>query len=631
MRFTIACILTMFLVSPLLAHLPEGVIDTQRGGVQPPSPQESLDQISVPEGFQVSLFASEPDVAQPIAINYDDRGRLWVLESYSYIEWKRAGKDRLLILEDTDHDGTFDTRKVFWDQGHHTSGFQLGFGGVWLCDAPELLFIPDLDGDDVPDGAPVVMLDGWTTEAEHNFFNGLTWGPDGWLYGRHGIKRASKVGPPGMPEEKRLDLSCGIWRFHPVKKHFEIWADGTVNPWGLDWNEEGEAFITTSVIDHFWHLVPGARYQRVAGQGTSSLHPHSYELMGPTSDHRHWSGGQTGRKALGGNDDAGGGHSHCGLVIYQADAWPREWRGKALFSNVLGQRINAERIERRGSAWTARHEQDFLRSGSEWFRAVDLRQGPWGEVMMAEWTDLGECHDRDGIHRSSGRIYEITFGAHRGRESFDVAEESTESLLKLMVHENSWWRRQALRNLHERVAKGETLPEAQIAAWKQGVASAPVRDAVSVIQALHALGMPFERWVPDVYEAVSQEAVRLHLLTLVFTESVPTKEQTDWLERVLAEETSKSVIYRIAALLQRFPLEQRWGLAEQLSRIKVSDEDWNVALMRWYGIEPLVAADPDWAMEIALESGHPWLSQSIARRAVAADALDHVAASSNLL
>ncbi|MEM1293752.1 MAG: PVC-type heme-binding CxxCH protein [Verrucomicrobiota bacterium] len=308
----------MVIASPLLADLPEGITDTQAEDEQPPSPKASLDLITLPKGFHISLFAGEPDVAQPIAINYDDRGRLWVLESFSYIEWKRTGKDRLLIFEDTDNDGRFDTRKVFWDKGNHSSGFQMGHGGVWLCDAPELLFIPDADRDDVPDGEPVVVLDGWTTEAEHNFFNGLNWGPDGWLYGRHGIKRGSKVGKPGTPEDERFDLSCGIWRYHPVKDRFEIWADGTVNPWGLDWNEEGEGFITTSVIDHFWHLVPGARYQRVPGQGTASLHPFSYGLMEPTSDHRHWSGGQTGRKDLAGNDVEGGGHSHSGLVISQA-------------------------------------------------------------------------------------------------------------------------------------------------------------------------------------------------------------------------------------------------------------------------------------------------------------------------
>lgn len=616
-----------------LAQLPEGVVDTQPGGDQPPTPEESLGMITVPEGFHVSLFAGEPDVAQPVAIEHDDRGRLWVLESFSYIEWKRTGKDRLLIFEDTDNDGRFDTRKIFWDQGNHTSGFQIGHGGVWLCDAPELLFIPDANRDDVPDGEPEVILDGWTTEAEHNFFNGLVWGPDGWLYGRHGIKKASKVGRPGTPGDERVDISCGIWRYHPTKKHFEVWADGTVNPWGLDWNEEGEGFIVTSVIDHLWHLVPGARYRRMPGQGTVSLNPYAYDLMEPTSDHRHWSGGETGRKDFGNNDDAGGGHSHCGMVIYQSDAWPEPYRGTAFFSNVLGQRINTDHLVRSDSAWTATHGDDFLKSSSEWFRSVDLKQGPYGEMMIAEWTDLGECHDRDGVHRSSGRLYEVWHGDRPGRKPFDVAAESTESLLGLLTHENVWWRRRALRNLYERVARGKTLSGDQIERLKEKMKTAPVPDAITAIQALHALDLPSDDWIRTGYEASldpvgseDRSAIRRHLLTLAFTEETPGEELVSWFEKAAAKEKDQSVLYRMAALLQRIPVERRWGAAEALSRLAIPQTDRNFVLMRWYGFEPLVAADPDKALSIALEAGHPYLTRSIVRRAVAAEALPTVVA-----
>ena len=242
--------LALFVATNAAAELPNGVRNTQRPGDEPPSPEEARALITVPEGFNVTLFAGEPDVAQPIAINYDDRGRLWVAESFSYIEWKRKGQDRISIFEDHDNDGRHDSKKVFWSKANHLSGFQVGHGGVWICDAPRLLFVPDKDRDDVPDGPPQVMLDGWATNAEHNFFNGLTWGLDGWLWGRHGIKKPSRVGKPGTPDKDRVELSCAIWRFHPVTHEFEIVADGTVNPWGLDWNEDGQPFITTSVVDH---------------------------------------------------------------------------------------------------------------------------------------------------------------------------------------------------------------------------------------------------------------------------------------------------------------------------------------------------------------------------------------------
>ena len=121
-----------------------------------------------------------------------------------------------------------------------------------------LLFIPDKNGDDIPDGEPEVVLDGWTTEAKHNVFNGLKWGPDGWLYGCHGILATSHVGRPGTPDDKRVPLNCCIWRYHPTRKTFEVVCNGTTNPWGIDFNEYGEGFFTNCVIDHAFHMIPGA-------------------------------------------------------------------------------------------------------------------------------------------------------------------------------------------------------------------------------------------------------------------------------------------------------------------------------------------------------------------------------------
>lgn len=616
--------ISAFACGSLVAQLPEGIVDTQDPGEMPPSPQEALKKISVPEGFHVSLFAGEPDVAQPIAINYDDRGRLWVAESFSYIEWKRSGQDRILIFEDTDQDGTFDKRTVFWDKGNHLSGFQIGHGGVWVCDAPNLLFIPDGNRDDIPDVEPEIILDGWTTEAEHNFFNGLTWGPDGWLYGRHGIKKPSLVGRPGTPDQDRVPLSCGIWRYHPVRKTFELYADGTINPWGLDWNEEGQAFFTTSVIDHLWHLVPGARYSRWDGMGTASLNPHSYGLMEPASDHRHWIGGQTERKQEGVHDHAGGGHSHCGLMIYQSDSWPEEYRGRAYFSNVLGRRINSDILERSQSGYVAKHADDFLKGGSDWFRATDLKQGPFGEMMMSEWTDLGECHDRDGIHRSSGRIYRVWHGDSPKPMTFDVAAMNTMELVGLLSHENVWWRRHALRNLYEREQEGaEAVP---ILLEKAETGS--VKDAVISLQALYAVTGSLD-WAKSLYEKNSgaeREAVRAQILNLVFFGDEPSSEFIHWLGKQISEEDSRLVQMWMAAALQRIPLEARWPGVELLSKINIPADDRNLTLMRWYATEPLVNTNLERALKLALSPGHPTLSENIARRAVSLGRIGEVLA-----
>src|SRR5882762_7601797 len=202
--------------------LPEGVLNTQDPHDKPLPPEEAVRRITVPDGFSISLFAGEPDVMQPIAFDFDDRGRLWVVECFSYPDWKTTNRDRILILTDKDGDGHFDERKVFFDQGNRLSGITLGFGGVWVTSPPNLLFFPDQDGNDRPDGPPVVHLDGFTLKAGHNLVNGLAWGPDGWLYGRHGITASSLVGRPGTRDNQRIQLNCSIWRYHPTRHIFEV-------------------------------------------------------------------------------------------------------------------------------------------------------------------------------------------------------------------------------------------------------------------------------------------------------------------------------------------------------------------------------------------------------------------------
>jgi len=587
----------------LSAQLPGGLQNTQEPPASPPSPEAALKLVTVPDGFRVSLFAGEPDVAQPIAIEYDDRGRLWVAESFSYIEWKRKGQDRVSIFIDRDNDGRFDERKTFWAKANHLSGIQIGHGGVWVCDAPQLLFIPDADRDDVPDGPPQVVLDGWAENAEHNFFNGLKWGPDGWLYGRHGIKKPSRVGRPGTPDDQRVELSCSIWRYHPVRKEFEVVADGTINPWGLDWNADGQPFITTSVVDHLWHLVPGARFARWENRREGHPNPYTYELMKPTSDHRHWLGGEKERRQLG-HDEQGGGHSHCGLMIYQAGQWPQEYRGRAFFNNVHGHRVNMDQLHRRGSGYVATHGRDFLRGNSDWFRGVSIIQSPDGGAMLAEWTDLGECHDRDGIHRTSGRLFKIDHRETAPVLNFDLQKKSDEELVAMLWHDNVWWSRHALRILQERITAGHKLPEKEV---QRIIARAP-----RYVVAVQALAVVRPKLLRRVFDQNEEEAIRAQVVHLLAHAGTPKAELVEWLAKKVSAEPSGLVHIHLASALQRFDLDQRWKLAEAL--LQLPDSDRNLALMIWYGFEPLAAMDPTRALKLAVRSKIPLIRQFTARR-----------------
>ncbi|MFM8274982.1 MAG: PVC-type heme-binding CxxCH protein, partial [Gemmata sp.] len=192
---------------------PPGLADTYKhAGLKP---LEAARAMTVPEGFSVSVFAGEPDLHQPIAFTIDHRGRLWVVEAFTYprrhpekgpVVPAKPGQpregDRILILEDTDGDGTFDKKTVFFEGLNLVSGIEVGFGGVWVGAAPYFLFIPHDEKSDKA-GDPKVLLDGWGYQDTHETLNAFIWGPDGWLYGCHGVFTHSAVGPPGATDAER--------------------------------------------------------------------------------------------------------------------------------------------------------------------------------------------------------------------------------------------------------------------------------------------------------------------------------------------------------------------------------------------------------------------------------------------
>ncbi len=437
--------------------------NTQKPGEEPPTPQKAADAITVPDGFQVRLFAGEPEVRQPVAMALDDRGRLWVAESYSYKEWKKTGEDRIIILEDTDNDGRHDKRTIFTGGIDHLSGMTVGWGGVWVCSSPNLLFYPDKNRDDIPDGEPEIVLDGWTTNAKHNFFNGLTWGPDGWLYGRHGITAPSKVGAPGTPDDKRVEFDCSIWRYHPVTKKFEIVCRGTTNPWGLDWNAAGDMFFSNNVNGHLWHGITGAFYPRM-GDREDPVAKFVYDRIPMCADHLHHAGSINDwtktRDGKGVHGKLGGGHSHCGLMIYQGAKWPKQYHGKAFIPNTHGRRVNVDRLDQEGPTYAARHENDFLFANNPWFRGVQIMYGPDGDVYLSDWTDLGECHDSDGVHRTSGRIYKIIYGDPSPPMKEKLWTMNEVDLVSLKNHQNQWYVRQSQHILQMRAATRGDYKEA---------------------------------------------------------------------------------------------------------------------------------------------------------------------------
>jgi putative membrane-bound dehydrogenase-like protein len=597
--------------------------------------EDAARAMKLPPGFSVKVCAAEPDVKQPIAMALDDRGRVWIAEAYEYPQRAKGdhGRDRILVFEDTDGDGRFDKRKVFFEGLNLVSGLEVGFGGVWVGAAPYFMFIPDQDENDVPDREPEILLDGWHWEDTHETLNSFIWGPDGWLYGCHGVFTHSRVGKPGTPDNQRVPLNAAIWRYHPTRHQFEVFAHGTSNPWGVDFDDYGQAFCTACVIPHLFHVIQGARYHRQAGQ---HFNPYTYVDIQTIADHRHY----LGKNPHAGNnksDDAGGGHAHAGAMIYLGDTWPQEYRGKIFMNNIHGQRLNMDVLTPRGSGFVGSHGPDFLLTQDRASQMLYMRYGPDANVYVIDWYDMQACHDEtpDVHDRSNGRVYKIVYGDQHTAPA-NLKEKSDRELAELVLHQNDWYVRHARRLLQERAAVREIDQDArdrltQIATDR----SAPVTRQLRAMWALHAIGMPHEvvirNLAADGDERLIAWAVRLAAENIE-SGSEPWKSWAEWpqlLERIARGNQGQpsgnyhSPIVRlaIASVVQRLPLEQRWPILEALTRHTEDADDHNLPLMYWYAAEPLAEADVNRALALGISCSQtiPLLRDFMLRRIASLD------------
>ena len=538
--------------------------------------------MTLPDGFQATVFAAEPDVQNPIGMAWDARGRLWVAENYTYSDrtdrFDLSMRDRVFIFEDRDNDGRADSRKVFTDDVQMLTSVEVGRGGVWLMCPPALMFVPDADGDDVPDGPPQVVLDGFDVAESnyHNFANGLRWGPDGWLYGRCGHSCPGRIGAPGTPDDQRVPLEGGLWRYHPDKKAVEVLCHGTTNPWGHDWDEHGELFFINTVIGHLWHAVAGSHFKESFGE---SKNPGVYERMGMIADHYHFetSGGWMNSRN-GEANDLGGGHAHIGMLIYQGDAWPEPYQGKLLTVNMHGLRANVERLERTHTGYVGRHEPDFLIAADPFFRGIDLSTGPDGNMFMIDWSDTGECHEHTGVHRLSGRIFKISYGDSQDRQAVvkPACLRGDGPLQRL------WRDYQAGRITPDQLRALEHDPDEHLRVW--------------------AIRLLTDFWPLDWVTGPNPSAV--------YPEDPATREM---LVRMARDDRSGLVHRVLASTLQRLPVDARQELATELVRHERYANDKDLALLTWYGLIPLGERQPKALSSIAKQSRWPLLTQSVAR------------------
>jgi len=570
---------------------------------------DAVKAMIVPDGFSVTLAASEPDIVRPIAFTTDDRGRLWVVEAHTYPvrAEEGKGKDRILIFEDTDGNGTLDSRKVFIEGLNMVSGIEFGFGGVWVGAAPYLMFIPIDESGDKPAGEPKILLDGWAYEDTHETLNSFKWGPDGWLYGTHGVFTHSNVGKPGAPDSERQPINAGVWRYHPTRHVFEVFAHGSSNPWGIDFNDVGQPFITVCVIPHLFHVIQGARYHR---QGGTHFNPYTYDDIKTIADHVHWLGDRGPHAGNFRSGAAGGGHAHAGAVFYLGNAhWGLD-RDAIMMNNINGYRVNVDHIKRSGSGYTASHGTDFINTNDFWSQWINFQLDPAGSMFVIDWYDKNQCHSPNpDVHdKTLGRIFKI---AHRQDKwvRVDLSKKSSLELVDLQLHENDWYVRHARRLLQERG------PEKQVheALWKIFNDNPEISRKLRALWALHVTdGLPESRLLELLGH--KDEYVRAWAIQLLAEGKAVSAEAQRKFESMAKADESAFVRLYLAAASQRMELDQRWTLLSNLSGRGEDAEDHNIPLMVWYGFEPLVGADANRALDIAKKSKFPHLLEYANRR-----------------
>jgi putative membrane-bound dehydrogenase-like protein len=396
------------------------------------SPQEALKKMVVPEGFSVELVAAEPDIQNPVAMTFDEKGRIWITESFEYPRSEPGpGRDRVKVLEDTDRDGEVDKVTIFAEGLNIPSGIAVGHGGVWVANSPDILFLQDTDGDLKADKSEVVVT-GFGRTDTHELPNSLTWGPDGWLYGLNGVFNHSHVTHKG----KEYQFTCALFRIHPKTHDFELFAEGTSNPWGIAWDPEGSAFLSACVIDHLWHLTESGYYHRQGGP-----YPPFTWKIDSIVDHKHQMA------------------AYCGIHYFDSDAYPPRFRDRLYMGNIHGNCINSDKLQRAGSTYFATGEPDFLTANDAWFMPVVQKTGPDGCLYVLDWYDRYHCYqdarrDPAGIDRGRGRLYRVRYQDGPRAPQFDLATESDEQLIERLYSGNVYFRDIAQRLLTERDSDG---------------------------------------------------------------------------------------------------------------------------------------------------------------------------------
>ncbi len=567
------------------------------------TPVDSHRTIIGAEGIAVDLVAAEPTVAQPSFIDFDERGRMWVAQYRQYpfpagLEvqdkdkfWRTKytdtpeppgrpgyvpGKDMITIHEDRDGDGVFEYSKPFLEGLNMVTSFAWDAEGVWVLQPPYLLFYYDRNHDDVPDGPPEARLSGFGLEDTHSTVNSLTWGPDGWLYGAQGSTVTASISVAGKEEPPIKSIGQLMWRYHPVKNVYEVFAEGGGNIWSCEFDSKGR-------------LMAGANEGRKLGY--------------------HYMQGSYGRKNFGkhgdlsndyafgyfnGIEEAGSQRVTTNLMVYEEGALPVRYNGAILTANPLAGKVLASRKRWRGASFHSDAIDEAMVANDRWIRPVYLAPGPDGGVYVADWYDRQVNHmlNSEGLlSAADGRIYRIRSAETRPGVKVDLGNATSDELVSTLSNERRWFRETARRLLRERQDRSVVPRLEALLIEEKG------QVALEALWALHSLGAFREKLLLGALNHVNPW-VRLWSVRLIGDEGFGSEEAYVELARLAGEDSHVEVRQQLASTAKRLPPIPSANIIKELLKRDEDAADPYMPLMVWWALEDLCREKPELVIEL---------------------------------
>ena len=424
----------------------------------PLDPEQARAALRVEPGLRVELVAAEPEIQSPVAMAFDERGRLWVVEMLDYPNGPAPGgrpEGRIKILEDRDGDGRFEHADVFADGLLFANGLLPWKGGAIVTAAPHVLYLHDDDGDGKADRREV-LFEGFAAENPQLRVSHPVLGVDGWIYVANGL-RGGKVRRPGRPDSEAIDLSGRDFRFHLNRNLAEPIAG--MGQYGNTFDDWGLRFVCTNRN----HLIPIVLEDRYARRNPFLAAP------GPIGDNQDVAGAARiyplSRNRTTAARHAGTFSASCGVTIYRGTLLDPSYRGSAFTCDPTGNLVHQEILTPDGASFAhrpAREGVEFLASTDDWFRPDFLAHGPDGALYVVdmdraviehpEWIPP-ELKGRTDLllGKETGRIWRIVpEGPRKPLPRFRLDRATTPELVALLVHPDAWWRTTAQRLLLER-------------------------------------------------------------------------------------------------------------------------------------------------------------------------------------